>query len=70
MKLTVILSRIAALGVIATAAGLAFNALALALFAAAASTFVLLIASSDYAPRDYAGARRALVRPEAMPLAA
>lgn len=70
MKLIVILSRIATLGVIATAAGLAFNVLALALFAAAASTFVLLIASSDYAPRNYAGSLRPVARREAMPLAA
>lgn len=67
MKLTVILSRIAALGVIA-AAGLTFNALAL--FAAIASAFVVLIARNDYAPRDYAGARPPVSRREAMPLAA
>lgn len=70
MKLIIVLSRIATLGVIATAAGLAFNVLALALFAAAASIFVLLIASSDYAPRHYAGSLRPVARREAMPLAA
>ncbi len=70
MKFIVALSRLAALGVIATAAGLAFNALALALFAAAASTFILLIASNDYAPRNYTGSVRSTARREAMPLAA
>lgn len=70
MKLVIFLSRLATLGVVATAAGLAFNALALALFAAAASAFVLLIASGDYAPRHYAGAKRPVARREAMPLAA
>jgi len=70
MKLIVVLSRIATLGVFATAAGLAFNALALALFATAASIFVLLIASNDYAPRHYTGSKRLVARREAMPLAA
>ncbi len=70
MKFIVLLSRLAVLGVIAAAIGLAFNALAIALFAATASAFVLLIASNDYAPREYAGARRLVNRREAMPLAA
>ncbi len=73
MKFTSILSCIATVAVVATATGLAFNALALGLFAASASSLVLLIASGDYARRPgYADLPMhvRVTRAENMPLAA
>ncbi len=71
MKLVALLSRIATVGVLVAATGLAFNALALVGFAAAASTLVLLIATNDYSHRPgYRAAGIAAQRAEVMPLAA
>jgi hypothetical protein len=56
MKLEILLSRLVTVSVFAATVGLALNALALVFFAAAAATFVLLIAAGDYARRpSYAG---------------
>ena len=72
MKLEILLSRIATFGVLAATIGLATDALALAMFATTAGTFVFLIAASDYSRRP--GQSCALVkvsrRRAALPLAA
>ena len=75
-KIISALTQLSAITVPATALGLAFNAPALALFAAAAGVLVLLIAAADYAPRATYSRRLAVApapansRKETAPLAA
>lgn len=73
MKLTLHLSRIAVLSLVAAAGGLALPSLALALFAGTAGVLVLLVAAGDYARRPNYLARVAVASGrsrEVMPLAA
>jgi hypothetical protein len=72
MKLESFLFRAALLGILAALVGFALNALALVFFAGAASLWVLLIATGDYARRpDYAATLvNASRRGAALPLAA
>ena len=73
MNPVLLLSRLAALSVIAIGLGLALNALVLTLFAGAACVLVLLIATGDYSRRGtYPSDVRVAVRrrAEPMPLAA
>lgn len=74
MKSVNLLSRLAIVTLLASAAGLALNALALALFATAACTGVILIVVADYArgPGYGAPVATAVAAPstEVMPLAA
>jgi hypothetical protein len=51
MKLVPLLSRLAALGLAACVAALAFNTAALPWFALTASALALLVLAADYAPR-------------------
>lgn len=71
MKLVFLLSGAAPFIILGAAAGLACNALALPLFAVAASLLVLLIAIGDYQSRPrYARLRLARSGRSALPLAA
>ena len=70
MKFELLLSRLAAIGFVAAAAGLAFNAFALALFACATGTLVVLVAANDYSRRTgYTPAPVPVRRREILPLA-
>jgi hypothetical protein len=72
MKLEILFSRLAAIGMVAATTGLAIDALPLACFAGATGALVLLVASADYSPRRrYDFARVHAARPRAaLPLAA
>lgn len=68
MKVTSLLARLSLIAVLASLAGLAFNAAALALFAGSAAAFVLLIATSDYRPVARATADVAVMPQSRSPL--
>jgi hypothetical protein len=71
MKLIALLSRVATASIAIAVTGLVFNAVALALFAAAAMALVLLITSTDYGHRPVWYAMPVTARPtESRPLAA
>lgn len=71
MKIEVLLSRAALVGVVAVVAGIVFGAFILELFAATVATLVLLTVVSDYAPRlRHARVPVTRRRAERMPLAA
>ena len=72
MNITFLFSFTSLAGVVAFAAGLAFNFAALPLFAAATAALVLLTWATDHQPpRDYAACTTiALRRGQALPLAA
>lgn len=71
MKLELLVSQLAALGLLATAAGLAADARSMPLFATSAGLLVLLVLIRDYARRGAYHLAPRLARPcELRPLAA
>lgn len=66
MKLEFLLSRLATFSVFASAVGLALNSVALACFAGAVGSFILLIAAGDYARRPGYAMSRSGIRTEAV----